>query len=406
MLPKFIGALRKNYTSETTRWFANAQDGEAAVITFGFMSAVPEEPRINYFLEVAGSFERYGASERTSVKKSLKAWSAVANVHFVEEATQDADIMFGKHNMPYKVNGYSGRLNVTYENRILNPTDVWLDWDGFVKTRYGQVVTTHEIGHTLGLEHPLKGKGGLKTAEFASSVMSFSLGDAPYKGHPTKLGLIDIAAIQSIYGPAQRKLGADAYKVGDAALIWDGGGIDRMSAAGAKAKAHIDLNDGSWSWVGKKASSILAKDQSWLGHFTQIENAVGSKFSDTIIGNERDNVIRAGRGNDTVIGGDGADLLAGGQGNDTFVFRGFAEMGTLDRHDTISDFSAGDRIDLRGLGVTFLGSGSSDAALNAAKPGQFYFNAALGELRFESNGDGIAEFAFRVAAPAPDQILI
>ena len=115
--------------------------------------------------------------------------------------------MFGKHNMPYKVNGYSGRLNVTYETGQLNPTDVWLDWDGFVKTRYGQVVATHEIGHTLGLEHPLKGRGGLSKKEFATSVMSFSLGDAPYKGHPTKLGLIDAAAIQSIYGPAQRKLG-------------------------------------------------------------------------------------------------------------------------------------------------------------------------------------------------------
>ena len=145
---------------------------------------------------------------------------------------------------------------------------------------------------------------------------------------------------------------------------------------------------GLGAWIGRKASSILAKDQSWLGHFTQIENAVGSKFNDTIIGNKLDNFISAGNGNDVVIGGEGADYLSGGKGKDTFVFYSFAEMGKPEHHDTISDFSAGDRIDLRGLGATFLGSAADDAVLKPTKPGEFYFNSTTRELKFDVTGDG------------------
>ncbi|WP_112664023.1 M10 family metallopeptidase C-terminal domain-containing protein [Microvirga flavescens] len=393
MYPKFVNALRKNYTSEATRWFANARDGEAVVITYSFMSRDPEQPRVYPLVSIGDTFARYNAAEKKVIKNSLKAWSSVANIRFVEVPAQNADIMFGKYNMPYKVNGHAGRLNYTYENGTLNPTDIWLDRDGFLKTRYGQEVATHEIGHTLGLEHPLWGRGGLKAEEFGTSVMAFDLwGEPPYTGYPTKLGVIDAAAVQSIYGPAQRKLGANVYKVGKTKLIWDGGGSDTISAAWAKAKAHIDLNDGSWNWVGKKASSILAKDQSWVGHFTQIENAVGSKYADTIIGNELDNVIDGGRGNDTITGGEGADILTGGPGNDTFVFRSFEEMGTMDRHDRVEDFELGDKIDLRKLSSVFLGNGDSNSLLKSGQAVQFYFNTKSQKLCFDVNGDGIPEF--------------
>ncbi len=120
-------------------------------------------------------------------------------------------------------------------------------------------------------------------------------------------------------------------------LIWDGGGEDTISAAHAKAKAHIDLNDGTWSWIGRKAASVLDAGQSWLGHFTQIERAVGSRHADTIIGNELDNTIIGGRGNDVITGGDGADVMTGGPGRDRFVYRSFAEMGSLEHPDTIVD---------------------------------------------------------------------
>jgi hypothetical protein len=73
-------------------------------------------------------------------------------------------------------------------------------------------------------------------------------------------------------------------------------------------------------------------------------------------------------------------------------------MGTLDRYDLIVDFQRGDKIDLRKLHVTFLGSYSEDEVLSSGVSGKFYFNATVGQLRFDVNGDGIVDHVIGVTA--------
>src|SRR5206468_7113343 len=63
---------------------------------------------------------------------------------------------------------------------------------------------------------------------------------------------------------------------------------------------------------------------------TIIENAIGGSSVDTIVGNSVNNVI---------TGNIGPDTLTGGAGNDTFRDTEGGHNG-----DTISDFSAGDKI--------------------------------------------------------------
>ena len=46
-----------------------------------------------------------------------------------------------------------------------------------------------------------------------------------------------------------------------------------------------------------------------------------------------------------ITGGGGQDTLSGGAGNDTFIFTALADS-TVAAPDTISDFQAGDKIDL------------------------------------------------------------
>ncbi|MBU1346362.1 MAG: DUF4214 domain-containing protein, partial [Alphaproteobacteria bacterium] len=87
-------------------------------------------------------------------------------------------------------------------------------------------------------------------------------------------------------------------------------------------------------------------------------------------------VLVGGAGNDYLIGGTGDDSLTGGPGNDTF--------GYLDRRfgdDIITDFSAGDRIDLSALNIS---------SLEALRPFIRQVGAdAVIELRFTSDRETI-----------------
>ena len=80
-----------------------------------------------------------------------------------------------------------------------------------------------------------------------------------------------------------------------------------------------------------------------------IEKFVGSRFADTITGDSSANVLLGGGGNDVVRGGAGADTLTGGLGQDTFVFTKKDVMlgGVLKGVDSITDFTGGDKIDVR-----------------------------------------------------------
>jgi Ca2+-binding RTX toxin-like protein len=53
-----------------------------------------------------------------------------------------------------------------------------------------------------------------------------------------------------------------------------------------------------------------------------IENVLGSKYADTLIGNAGVNVLSGAAGNDTLSGGGGADTLDGGAGQDTAAYYG------------------------------------------------------------------------------------
>lgn len=182
--------------------------------------------------------------------------------------------------------------------------------------------------------------------------------------HGDDLRVLDLINLHYRYGvnPTQRN-GDDIYtfkefnkrSVDGDIYIWDGGGKDTFNAENAEQKVYINLTPGSWIHTGQKSKTLLADDvanvaeqdyfndrtfthrdnylgyifnklyptykvnsgQAFIGYGTVIENAVGSRFDDEIIGNDANNLLEGGEGNDILKGGKGNDVLDGGKGYDT-----------------------------------------------------------------------------------------
>lgn len=166
-------------------------------------------------------------------------------------------------------------------------------------------------------------------------------------------------------------------------IISTGAGTDTLiGGAGADSLDggnNIDTADYSGSSGGVAVSLALGAG---LGGdatgdtLTNIENLIGSDYTDALTGDAGDNVVDGGAGvdallglggndtvlggagddvlsgdagNDTLNGGEGSDVIVGGSGSDTFVFT----AGSGSDVDQINDFVGGeDTIDLTAYGFT------------------------------------------------------
>ena len=92
----------------------------------------------------------------------------------------------------------------------------------------------------------------------------------------------------------------------------DGGsGVDQANYSTASSGVRVNL-------------SVTAAQNIGGGHGTDtlanIENVLGSNFSDVLVGNALNNVLGAGAGNDTLAGGGGNDVMSGGLGVDVVTY--------------------------------------------------------------------------------------
>ena len=95
---------------------------------------------------------------------------------------------------------------------------------------------------------------------------------------------------------------------GGSDTLFGGNGKDTASYAGATAAVNVNLLlAGTMQDTGGGGVDVL----------NEFENLTGSKFNDTLIGDDLANVLSGGNGNDMLTGGLGNDTLDGGAGTDT-----------------------------------------------------------------------------------------
>jgi serralysin len=318
----------------------------------------------------------------------------------------------------------------------------------------------HEIGHALGLKHghlsqAVQDANGvvLHTNPALSfdhdsleyTVMTYrsypgAIPDAvPPREFPSTLMQNDILALQYLYGPNyDHNAGNTTYtwspSSGQAFIngvgqgvplhhkifmtIWDGGGVDTYNFSNYRTNAVIDLAPGAWSTPSQNqradldaehpgihlARGSIANAQVFSGDLHgYIENAIGGRGNDTILGNIVGNALSGGGGSDLLFGLDGDDRLIGGAGNDLLTGGGGFDIFVFNTSlkaniDHVSEFAPGFdeiRLDRDVFRTIKAGTLSDEAFLTAAganaaadRSDRIVYDPESGKLFYDSDGKG------------------
>lgn len=378
-----VDAAGKQITRDNKSWNGPGVIGKEADLTYSF----PEWQYNQYNIGRNTKLSAFTQKQQEQAELALQSWSDLANITFTKNSpTQKSNVTFGNYvgqgqayaMMPFTYAGkdYRGHntdgqswFNINYSQASQR--------DGLYSNlhpelgNYGRMTIAHEIGHTLGLNHPGnynagQGNPSYRNASYAEDTRQYSSmsywheantgGDN--KGYYASAPLMDdIAAIQRLYGAnMQTRTGdtvygfnsnsdRDFFTINNAQQkpvfsVWDAGGSDTFDFSGYRENQNINLNEASFSDIaGLKKNVSIAKG-------VTIENAIGGFGNDVIVGNDAENYIDGGDGNDVIFGGGGQDTLKGGKNMDIFVYTSVSDS-MYDAPDKIIDFEAGiDKINL------------------------------------------------------------
>lgn len=298
--------------------------GEAVTVRYAFAESSSYD-----------GFVPFSSFDRIATRSALAIWAAPTQLTWQEVAPDQADVVFGFAELDGE-----GAAGITDYGVADEPVSVLVDNDALAgalgTTSYWFDVLLHEIGHALWLKHPgdYNGSDGSGEAPFlgfsedhdGNTVMSYN--DGHTAAQARQLRPLDVAAVQYLYG-VNPLYGAEDTIYRFEELTWprglvaDGGGLDTLDAsgvtvfdAGAEPALVLELRPGAISHIASYGGLITAAGAVSISYHTLIENAVGSRYNDSITGNEADNRLGGGAGADRLFGLAGDDSLRGGDGDD------------------------------------------------------------------------------------------
>ena len=329
-------------------------------LSYSFMA-----PGTSYFVIDYSPDNEYNAlyelttGQKNAVTSALGAWSAVANLNFTlttDTISNVGDMRFGG----YRLMDDKTAAWAYFPSNTPVAGDVWIGPQtndaNPGKGSYDYLTFVHEIGHALGLKHPFDTSSTNNTLldptldDVHFTVMSYN---SNYSYQPTTPMVLDIIAIQSLYGANM------AWQAGDTVYkwaanqsifetIWDGGGNDTIDGSNQLAAVSINLNEGAYSQIGKAFvdyNNLTAiNDGLAIAYGAKIENAVGSEFNDILTGNALNNTLDGGAGADTMSGGDGVDTYYVDNVGDV-VIETDASLTALDRVFSSIDYILGANVE-------------------------------------------------------------
>ena len=329
-------------------WIASLIDDDAAkyknllgtdqIFTYSFPSSLPTYYDNNEFNK---NFQTITQKSQLNIEDFFSLLPSFLNLTFIENPVNANlnNISIWTTDLPDKVAGKG-----TYPNNSYSGSDIRIDNknSSIEEGVYGSSTFIHELGHALGLKHPFSspsaGPDGevdpgpyLDQQEGNGTWTQMSYDSSPAE-NVFAFRPLDIAALHYLYGPSKTaRSGDDTYVFQEDVpnFIWDGAGIDTIDASSSSKPVTIFLTPGyhGHSGLTKEYKLITSPGQITVNFGSDIENLIGSSYSDNLYGNGLNNIITPGFGSDSIDGKAGIDTAAYNASRSEFSISTFIDYG-------------------------------------------------------------------------------